>query len=290
MRIAIIGANGQLGADLRQAFSGHTVIPWTRTDFDVRDTERARDAILRASPDAVINTAAFHKTDACEDEPDLAFAVNAVAVRGIALACRQSGAALVHVSTDFVFGGDKHGPYTEHDIAAPLNVYGVSKLAGEHFVRAICDRYYNVRVASLFGVAGSSGKGGNFVESMLAKARKGDPLVVVDDVTMSPTFAADAASTIRTLLEARAPSGTYHATNAGACTWHAFTAEILRRAGVSADLRPTSIETMAPKAARPRNSALSSARLPAAGLPTPRSWDDALGAYFQARQTAAAPV
>ena len=287
MRIGIIGANGQLGSDLVKAFSGHEVVAWTRADFDVRDPERVADHIASAHPDAVINTAAFHKTDACEDDPAQTFAVNAIAAQTVARACQRSGAAVVFISTDFVFGGDKHTPYTEDDRPGPLNVYGVSKLAGEQLTASASERHYIVRIASVFGVAGSSGKGGNFVESMLAKAKREEPITVVDDVTMSPTYAADAAATIKALLETQAHPGIYHATNAGACSWFAFTAEILRQAAIKADLRATTIASTRTKAPRPRNSALTSTRLNAAGIPAPRAWQAALSAYLSARMTTA---
>ncbi len=283
MRVAIIGANGQLGTDLVNAFSRHDVIPWTRRDFDVCDHRRAEEAVLSARPDVLINTAAFHKTDACEDVPELTFSVNAIAVRNLALAAQACDATLVQLSTDYVFDGAQREPYLEGDRPNPINVYGASKLAGEHLVAAICLRYYVVRVASLFGTAGSSGKGGNFVETILAKAGCGEVLAFVDDVVMSPTYAADAARAIRLLVEAVAPPGTYHVTNAGACSWYAFAAEILHRAGLAADLRPTTLEALAPRARRPRYSALASQRLPAIGLTPLRPWPDALAAYLSAR-------
>ncbi len=283
MRVAIVGANGQLGTDLVNQFSQYDVIPWTRRDFDLRDHRRAEDAVLRARPDVLVNTAAFHKTDACEDDPELAFSVNAIAVRNLARASAACHATFVHVSTDYVFDGAQRSPYVEEDRPNPINVYGTSKLAGEHFAAAICPRSYIVRIASLFGTAGSRGKGGNSVEAVLAKAGRGEVLTFVEDVVMSPTYAADAALAIRLLVEARAPLGTYHVTNAGACSWYAFAAEILRLAGVRADLKATTLAELAPKARRPQYSALSSQRLPALGVKPLRPWREALAAYITAR-------
>ncbi len=283
MRVAVIGANGQLGTDLLRAFRDHEVIPWTRKDFDVRDHERAAEAIRSTRPDVLVNTAAFHQTDACEENPEMAFAINAIAVRNLALASQSLQVTLMHMSTDYVFDGKKREPYIEEDRPNPINVYGVSKLAGEHFVTSICSRYYIVRVASLFGTGGGSGKGENFVERMLGKAKRAEVLTVVDDVIMSPTYAADAAGTIRQLLEVDAPSGVYHVTNAGSCSWYQFTMEILGRARVSGDLRRTTITALRPKASRPLNSALRSSRLSGIGLRSLRSWQDALSAYFESR-------
>ncbi len=283
MRVAVIGANGQLGADLLRAFRHHEVIPWTRKDFDVRDHQRAADAILSARPEVLINTSAFHQTDACEENPEMAFAVNAIAARNLALASQSLRIKFIHISTDFVFDGRKREPYTEDDRPDPINVYGVSKLAGESFVSSVCGRYYIVRVAGLFGTSTGSVKGGNFVERILGKANRAEVLTVVDDVIMSPTYAADAADTIRQLIDADAPSGVYHVTNAGSCSWYQFAKEILERAGVFGDLRPTTIGALRPKAPRPLNSALRSSRLSAIGLRPLRCWQDALSAYFESR-------
>lgn len=283
MRIGIIGANGQLGSDLVKAFSGHEVIAWTRADFDVRDRDAVEKHIASARPDAVVNTAAFHKTDACEDDPSQTFAVNAIGARTVAQACQRHGAAIVFISTDFVFGGEKYTPYTERDCPTPLNVYGVSKLAGERLVASYCERHYTVRVASLFGLSGSSGKGGNFVETVLTRARRGDSIPVVDDITMSPTYCTDAAQVIGHLLEMDAAPGIYHAANSGSCTWFDFAQEVIQRAGYVANLQRVSIRSMASKARRPGNSALTSVRLGTAGIPVPRSWQDALSAYLEAR-------
>lgn len=283
MRVAIIGADGQLGTDLVTAFSGHAVIAWTRQDFDVRDHERATAAVLTASPGVVVNTAAFHNTDACEEDPELAFRVNAIAVRNLAQACRSCGATFVQISTDYVFDGEKGVPYSEDDSPRPLNVYGASKAAGERFAAAISSRHYIIRVASLFGAAGGRGKGGNFVEKMLHKALEEQEVRVVNDVVMSPTYAADAAQGVRQLVEADAPAGIYHLTNAGSCTWYAFAEAIFELSGRTGRLRPWSIRDAAPKAVRPRNSSLRSDGLQRLGIPALPPWRAALQRYLEAR-------
>ncbi|MDR7539604.1 MAG: dTDP-4-dehydrorhamnose reductase, partial [Armatimonadota bacterium] len=255
MRIAIVGANGRLGQALLRAFDGHHTIPWTRQDFDIQDHRRAAGAIISMRPHVVINTAAFHHTDACEDDPEKAFSVNAVAVRNIAQACHACGAVLVQVSTDYVFDGQKGEPYEETDPPNPINVYGVSKLAGECFVRSVCERYYIIRTASLFGHAEGTRKR-SFVEMVLDRAQRNEPIVVVSDVVMSPTYTEDAASMIRRLIEGGAPYGVYHLTNTGSCSWYAFAKAILELAKAQASLTPTNIQALAPKAARPAFSAL----------------------------------
>jgi len=239
---------------------------------------------VTARPDVVINTAAFHRTDACEEKPEIAFAVNAIAVRNLARACEACGASLVQISTDYVFDGEKGEAYTEDDCPRPINVYGVTKLAGELLTAEICTRHHIVRVASLFGVARGSGKGGNFVETMLAKASRGEVATVVDDVRMSPTYAYDAAVAILRLVEVGAPPGVYHLTNQGSCTWYEFAQEILQQAEIPARVQPTSIAAMALTARRPRNSALYSLRLPSIGLMLLRPWTEALAAYLRRRR------
>ena len=180
MRVAVIGANGQLGSDLVKALPPHEVVPLTHGDLEVADGEAVRAALERHRPQVVVNTAAFHKVETCEREPMRAFEVNALGARNLALACREVGCALVQLSTDYVFDGAQRAPYLESDTPRPVNAYGVSKLAGEHFLRHVWDRHYIVRSSGLFGAAGSSGKGGNFVETMLRLGREKGEAAVAD--------------------------------------------------------------------------------------------------------------
>ena len=176
MKVVVIGATGQLGSDLVKVFED--VIPLTHRDIEVTDLSSC-EILKELKPDVVINTAAYHKTDECEENPEKSFLVNSVGARNIALICKEIGAIDVYISTDYVFDGSKGESYTEEDVPDPINVYGVSKYAGEILTRNICDRYYIVRVASLFGIAGASGKGGNFVETMIKKGKSGDELYVI---------------------------------------------------------------------------------------------------------------
>ncbi len=284
MRIAIIGANGRLGQALLRAFHGHQLVAWTRQDFDILDHDRTAHAIRSTSPHVVINTAAFHHTDACEDDPERSFSVNAIAVRNIARTCHACGSIIVQVSTDYVFDGRKGEPYEETDSPNPINVYGASKLAGEYLVRSACERHYVVRTASLFGHAEGTTKR-SFVELVLDKARRNEPLAVVDDVVMSPTYTEDAAFAIRRLIEGEAPYGVYHVTNTGSCSWYAFAKAVLRFAKLRANLTPTKIQILAPRAARPAFSALSSRAAVAVGIGALRPWEDALREYMDSRPT-----
>jgi dTDP-4-dehydrorhamnose reductase len=282
VRIAIIGADGQLGSDLVKVLRPlHDLIPLTWADVEVTSPESV-EAMLRAHrPALVMNMAAFHKVDVCEDEVEQTFAVNTYGARILALACRAHNAVLLHMSTDYVFGGDqtRSTPYVETDAPAPINAYGISKLAGEFFVRYLMDRYYILRVCGLYGVAGSAGKGGNFVELMLRLAREGKPIKVVDDQRLTPTCTVDVAHQIASLIET-GRYGLYHATSQGDCTWYEFAAEIFRQSGLPANLSRAKTGDFGEKATRPAYSVLENRALQAIGLDQMRPWQDALAAYL----------
>lgn len=285
-RIVLLGANGQLGTDIRRVFAGAPadLVPLYRKDLDVERTETIGGFLRELGRfDALINCTSYHKTDECEDDPLKTFAVNALAPREMAQACAETGAALVHFTTDYVFDGRKRTPYREEDATSPLNVYGVSKAAGEHFVAAHHDRHYIFRVASLFGTAGASGKGGNFVETMLRLAARGAALRVVDDQVMSPTHTLDIAEAVKAFLLRDAPDyGIYHCSGEGECSWHEFAADIFRQSGVAADLRPVPSAEYPAKARRPAYSALDNGKLNAI-RPMPH-WTDALALYLRLRE------
>jgi dTDP-4-dehydrorhamnose reductase len=287
MRVLIIGGRGQLGTDLVDVMSDWTVIPTTRAELDVCDFAGTRGKIADIQPELVVNTSAFLRVDDCEEEAEQAFLVNAHAVRNLAHACAQQDCALVHFSTDYVFGGDRHVPYTERDLPAPLGVYGASKLAGEHFAQAYCPRHFVVRTCGLYGVAGSSGKGGNFVETMLRLAREGKPIRVVADQVLTPTYTRDLAMKVKELVHGRA-YGLYHITNSSSCSWFEFAAKIFELAGFRADLAPTTTAAFAARAMRPAYSVLAHTRLLAAGLEDMRPWHAALEDYLRAKGHVAA--
>jgi dTDP-4-dehydrorhamnose reductase len=202
VKVAVIGPRGQLGSALCEAFRRRAVdcVELDHGRVEVTDPQSVLVALRDARPAAVVNTAAFHKVDACEEDPKRAFEVNALGALHVARACREAGARCVYVSTDYVFDGAKAERYREEDLPNPVNVYGASKLAGEHLVVQTCPDALVVRVASLFGGLGSRGKGTNFVLTVLERARRGEALRVVDDVRMSPTYAEDAAAAIVELV------------------------------------------------------------------------------------------
>ncbi len=283
MNVAVIGSNGQLGSDLLEVLnkSGFVTYGITHGDLEVSDFESCRK-LLRLKLDAVINTAAFHKTDACEDEPLKAFAVNALGAYNISRVCRELNAIHLYISTDYVFDGEKLSPYVEEDSTNPLNVYGTSKVAGETMVRNYSPKYYIVRSSSLFGKAGSSGKGGNFVETIVRKALNGEESKVVDDVTMSPTNTLDLAQAISKVLGNRLPYGTYHIVNSGYCSWWEFAKTITSIIGAEVDVQRISSNDFPYKAQRPKMSALSNSKLGGYGI-VMRSWREALGDYLRVK-------
>jgi dTDP-4-dehydrorhamnose reductase len=280
MRISIIGAGGQLASDLARALSAHELTRLRHQDFDVCDADQVSAMLREAKPEVVINTAAYHRVDDCESEVGRAFEVNSVAPIRLAQVCREMNATLVHISTDYVFGGqEKREPLSEEDFPAPVNVYGASKLAGEFGVRAVSDNHILVRTCGLYGVAGASGKGGNFVQLMLRLAGEGKEIKVVDDQVCTPTYTRDLADAIVALIE-RGERGLFHVTGQGECSWYRFAEEIFRLAGVQPSLTPTTTEAFGARATRPPYSVLDNAHLRAVGLEDLRPWQEALEAYL----------
>jgi dTDP-4-dehydrorhamnose reductase len=281
MKILLTGANGQLGSDLRLALAQHTLIATTRNELDVTHLAQAREAIAAHKPDGVLNTTAFNKVDAAEADAGEALRVNAFAAQQLALICRDHDIPLMHISTDFVFDGAKRAPYVESDLPNPLSAYGTSKLAGELLVRAAWPKHYIVRTCGLYGVAGSSGKGGNFVNTMLRLARENKPIKVVGDQICTPTSTQDLAAQLAVLIETNA-YGTYHVNNHGACSWHEFAAEIFRLAGLKPDLSAINSQQFGAPAARPPYSVLQNAALQKLGIDQMRDWHEALAEYILA--------
>lgn len=281
-RIALIGRRGQLGTDLEAVLRarGHIVEPLDRPGFDLRD-RAAMEARLRAiAPERVVNLAAYHRVDACEVDWQEAFEVNAVAVRSLALVCRELDAPLLHVSTDYVFGADRGRrlPYTEADTPGPVNVYGTSKLAGEHLLAASWQKHFIVRTSGLYGRAQSRTKGSNFVEIVLARAP--DRLRVVADQILAPTSTADLAPKLEEILRTNA-YGTYHMTNGGECSWFEFAQAVLDLAGARTEVTPITTEAWGAPAERPRYSVLDNSKAGTLGLSSLRPWRDALAGYLE---------
>jgi dTDP-4-dehydrorhamnose reductase len=284
-KVLIFGSSGQLGSDLvavLQNSGSFDVVPLTHAMADCTDADVVRHAVLRCRPQFVINSAAYVRVDDCEDHATEAFVINAIGSLNIARACAEIDAGCVYISTDYVFDGEKKTPYVESDPTHPINVYGTSKLAGEHLVRQATRRCLIVRMASLFGKTGARGKGGNFIEAILAKARMGEALKVIDDIRISPTYTRDAAGMIEGLLHPDV-SGIIHLTNRGSCTWYEFAKSALDLCGIDADLTAVPSTTFPMRARRPKSSVLETERLHEKSQNSMPSWQEALGEYLHER-------
>ncbi len=285
MKVVVIGANGQLGSDFCDQLTAVDLVPLTHADIEISDFDSAKQVLLKHRPDVVINTAAYLKADDCEVNPDTAFRVNALGAQNVAIVCDNIGAKIVYISSDYVFGGKKERrtrPYSEFDTTVPANIYGHSKLAGELAVMHFCHRHYIIRASGFFGVAGSRGKGGNFVDTMMAMARRQDDLRVVHDQVFSPTYTKDLARKIIELIGTEY-YGIYHVTNRGSCSWYEFTREIIRLSGLNVRVTSITSDQYPQKAKRPAYSVLDNCHLRLLGLDGMRPWQDPLADYMQAK-------
>jgi len=279
MKIAIIGADGQLGSDLVKTLKEDRVFPLYYPDFDVTKPEKTEKDLSKLAPEIVINTAAYNKVDESEDNPHEAFLLNSIAVRDLASICRDMGFVLVHFSSDYVFDGRKGEPYVEEDGANPLSVYAVSKLSGEYFVTNIMKKYFLIRTCGLFGEAGCWGKGYNFVDVMVNLEKQGAPIRVINDQWVTPTSTAELAQKISELIRTK-HYGLFHLTNEGQCTWYEFASTIFSLTGKKPDISPVGSETYGAKARRPSYSVLENKRAKDIGLTEFSHWRDALKDYL----------
>jgi len=278
MRVAVIGASGQLGGDIISVFSGDA-LPLTHDDIEVTDIN-SLSALKDLRPDVIINTAAYHKTDECESNPLKTFNVNSIGALNVARIANEIDAINIYISTDYVFDGRKNKPYNEDDVPNPVNIYGLSKYLGEIITRNYSRKYYIIRVASLFGIRGARGKGGNFVDKIIEKARRGERLRVVDDMIMSPTYTKDVAKMLRKFLELRPEYGVYHMVNEGYCSWYDFASSVFEIMGWDVDIEPIKTRDLNLIAERPLFSALENKRLRMLGLRM-RPWREALKEYLR---------
>ena len=286
MRVIVFGAGGQLGTALIRECRkrGHNILALRREKLDVADAAAVLDTIERYRPHWVVNAAAYNKVDLAETEPEAAMRVNAVAVQGIAAACAETGATLLHYSTDHVFRGDKSAPYTEQDRPQPPSTYAISKLAGELFVGAYCERRYVVRVAGVFGPAGRYTNHGNFPELILRKAAEGTPLRVVRDFIATPTYGPALAARSVDLLEKRIPCGLYHLGGGEEMSWYGFALKIAAAAGKEADISAVTRREYPTAAKRPRYAALANAKIESAGILPMPGLADCLAEYMELRK------
>jgi dTDP-4-dehydrorhamnose reductase len=283
-KVAVFGGAGQLGTELQAEFSarGYQVEAFDRAAADITDAARVEHALTQFAPAMVLNAAAYNQVDLAEKEPVTAFQVNALAVRNLALVCLQTGAKLVHFSTDYVFDGLAGRAYREEDDTHPLGAYAVSKLAGELYARAYLDQALILRTSGVYGPAGMDTSRGNFVEMMLRLAAKGQPIRVVEDLSASPTYAPALAARTADLVE-RGASGIFHLGGGSPISWFDWAAKIFTAAGLKPPLEPTTEREFRSPARRPKNSALSNAKAEALGIAPMPSLDETMQAYLEAR-------
>jgi dTDP-4-dehydrorhamnose reductase len=282
MKIAVIGAAGQLGTDVVAAFTsnGDEAVPLTHAEIELQDIDSVSTCLQGICPQVVVNTAAMHHVENCEREPQKAFAVNGLGTRNLALVARDMGAALMHVSTDYVFDGAKGSPYLESDAPNPLNVYGNTKLSGEYFVRSTVDKHFILRTSAIYGRSPCRAKGGlNFIELMLKLARERGEVSVVDSETVTPTSTTELSRQIVRLSRSHS-YGLYHATAEGSCSWYRFAREIFVLTGTKVNLRVAGPNEFPAKVPRPKYSVLENHGLKSQDLNIFKPWQDGVREYL----------
>jgi len=282
VKVLLIGRTGQLGGDLMRNARGHDIVAPSREELDLGRAGEAARMVASVRPQVVINCAAFHNVPKCEEEPAQAFLVNCVAVRDLAAACAQHAARLVTFSTDYVFGGPRSVPWTEDDRPAPLQMYGVSRLAGEHAALSTApDHAIVVRTCGLYGRSGARSKGGNFVDGRVADARAGKRIEMACEQVLVPSSTEDVSRAVLALIErADAGPGIYHLVNEGQCSWYEFTREIVRLLGAAAEVVPVDRGGRTGNLRRPLYSVLGNTRARKLGIVLP-PWQDALARYVK---------
>jgi len=282
MRILLIGRTGQLGGDLLRNGAGHSIVAPERSELDITRPEQARAALAAHRPELVINCAAFHNVPLCEEQPEQAFHVNCIAVRDLATACRDAGVRFISFSSDYVFGGDKRTPYAETDLPHPLQVYGITRLAGEHAALATApDHAVIIRTCGLYGASGARSKGGNFVDGRVADARAGKTIEMAMEQTVAPTSTDDLSKAVLALAAnpGFAP-GLYHLVNEGECSWYELTAAIMQILGLPAKVVPVDRGGRTGSMRRPLYSVLANHKARRLGVALP-PWRDALERYLR---------
>jgi dTDP-4-dehydrorhamnose reductase len=282
MRVAVIGGEGQLGTDVTAAFAedGHEVHGLTHGDLEIADGAAVTAVLGALAPDVIVNTAAMHHVERCEEQPGQAFLINGLGARQLALAARDQGSLLIHVSTDYVFDGRKRSPYTETDCPRPLNVYGTTKLCGEHFIQALAPRFLIVRTSGLYGRAPCRAKGLNFVRLMLKLARERGQVRVAADEIVTPTSTRALARQL-VVLSYQAEPGVIHATTRDECSWLEFAAAIFQLSGVAVELLSATSSDFPAKVARPAYSVLANGELCRRAIDVMPHWREALEVYLQ---------
>lgn len=278
MRVLVTGAKGQLGTDLMNELEkqGLTGIGVDVEEMDITDADACMRVIGEADVDAVIHCAAYTAVDAAEDQVELCRKINGEGTRNVALACKAADVKMMYISTDYVFDGKGTRPWEPDDPRDPLNVYGLTKYEGELAIEELLERYFTVRIAWVFGVAGK-----NFIKTMLRLGRERGAVSVVDDQVGSPTYTYDLARLLVDMIQTE-HYGRYHATNEGECSWYEFAVEIFGQAGMEdVTVTPVSSSEFAAKAVRPENSRMSKEKLSDKGFTRLPTWQDALSRFLK---------
>jgi dTDP-4-dehydrorhamnose reductase len=283
MKILLIGATGQLGGDIVRNNQDHDITAPDRAQLDLARPEQIREYVRAQRPEMVINCGAFHNVPLCEDQPEQAFRINCAAVRDLAALCSELGAWLITFSSDYVFGGEKRTPYLEDDRPAPLQVYGITRLAGEQAALATApERVVIIRTCGLYGVSGARSKGGNFVDGRVADARAGKRIEMASEQVLAPTSTDDLSRAVLALLARPLEPGIYHLVNDGECSWYEFTREIVRLIGAPAEVVPVDRGGRTGSMRRPLYSVLGNSKARARGVVL-RPWRAALADYLRAK-------
>lgn len=278
----LIGKTGQLGTSLFLVNNSHEIFAPERADLDIENQHGFDKALKNFKPDVVINTAAFHNVPQCEVESQRAFAVNATAVNQLAMACKKANALFVTFSTDYVFSGDKNTPYFESDCPRPLQLYGISRLAGELAVMAQApENSIIIRTCGLYGLIGATSKGGNFIDKRIQDAKTNTQIEMGCDQVVSPTFTHDLAIAVLKLIEhPEHKSGIYHLVNQGECSWFEFTKAIYELLGLNTNVLPVDRGGLSGDMRRPLYSVLANTKARSLGIELPH-WRDALSRYLK---------
>ncbi|WP_099190560.1 dTDP-4-dehydrorhamnose reductase [Tepidibacter mesophilus] len=275
-KILVTGAKGQLGIDVVNYLSkSYEVIGLDKDDLDITNLESVLNCINEVNPDVVINCAAYTNVDGCEENQDLAYKINGIGARNLAIASNHNAIKLVHISTDFVFDGETDSVYTEFDGTNPISVYGKSKKAGEDFIKKMSSKYFILRTAWLYGKNGN-----NFVKTMLRLAETNDTLKIVDDQVGTPTFTEDLVEVIAMVIKTE-KYGTYHVSNDGKCSWYEFAKKIFELANVDIEVLSITTEELGRPAKRPKYSVMRNYMLELEFDYHIRSWESALEKYFK---------
>ncbi|MCC6683567.1 MAG: dTDP-4-dehydrorhamnose reductase [Bacteroidia bacterium] len=283
MKVVVTGANGQLGADVVSYFraQGCEVFPFTHADLDITDTDAVTKTIAAIKPDVVINTAAYHHVEHCENNPDIATTVNTTAVGHLAQLGAKENFRLIHISTDYVFDGEKRAPYIETDAVNPLNVYGQTKAEGEKLVLNASPNHAVVRISAIYGTEPCRAKGGmNFIKLMLKLAKEKDQLQVVNNEFVSPTNTLAIAAQLYKIATTPNATGILHATSEGQCSWYEFAIEIFKLTHTKIDVVSVEAANFS-KIKRPGYSVLENQRLKQLGINQMPHWKESLQQYLQ---------